>query len=46
VSAFEYIKEYFVDMLEFFEELPVLIEGFFSSFFRDIKHIQEKIDPT
>jgi hypothetical protein len=45
-SAFERIKEYFVDILEFFEDMPDIIEGFFSSFFGDIKQILEKIDST
>jgi hypothetical protein len=32
--------------LEFFENLPDVIKGFFSSFFVDIKSILDKIDPT
>jgi hypothetical protein len=36
MSAFEIIKEHFVDILEFFEDPPDIIKGFFSSFFGDI----------
>jgi hypothetical protein len=45
ITSFEDIKEYFVVVLEFFEYLLDVIEGFFSSFFGDIKQILEKIDP-
>jgi hypothetical protein len=42
-SAFENIKEYFVLVFEFFEDPPYIIEGFFSSFFVDIKQILKRL---
>jgi phage-related protein len=46
LGAFDSISEYFLTILEFFQDLPDLIEGFFSSFFSDIKTIINKIEPT
>jgi hypothetical protein len=46
VNSFASIKGVFVEILDFFEELPDIIEGFFSSFFAYIKGIIEIIDHT
>jgi hypothetical protein len=46
VDSFDSIKVFFVGLLDFFEELPDMIEGFFSSFYEDIKRIIEIINPT
>jgi uncharacterized protein YpuA (DUF1002 family) len=45
VNSFDSIKEFFLEILDFFQELPNVIEGFFSSFFGYRKGILEKIDP-
>jgi hypothetical protein len=37
LRAFDLISEYFATVLEFFEDLPDVIEGFFSSFFVECK---------